>query len=81
MAITTGYGTPLITMQGWEMAEMNDKDGNRLLNNDCRPDELPFYRIGATFGSPDDEQYYGLGQNQEEYLAHRGHKVECWADY
>jgi len=63
------------------MAEMNDKDGNRLLNNDRRPEDLPFYRVGATFGSPDDEHYYGLGQNQEGYLDHRGHKVECWADY
>jgi alpha-D-xyloside xylohydrolase len=81
MTVTAGDGTPLLTMQGWEMAEMNDKDGNRLLNNDRRPEDLPFYRVGATFGAPDDEHYFGLGQNQEGYLDHRGHKVECWADY
>ncbi|HZL50557.1 MAG TPA: TIM-barrel domain-containing protein [Terracidiphilus sp.] len=81
MTVTAADGTILLTMQGWEMAELNDKDGDRLLNNDRRPEDLPFYRIGATFGSPDDEHYYGLGQNQEGYLDHRGHKVECWADY
>lgn len=63
------------------MVELNDKGGNRQLNNDRRQDDQPFYRVGATFGSPDDEHYYGLGQNQEGYLDHRGHKVECWADY
>jgi alpha-D-xyloside xylohydrolase len=81
MTVTAADGTTLLTMQGWEMAELNDKDGDRLLNNDRRPEDLPFYRVGATFGSPDDEHYYGLGQNQEGYLDHRGHKVECWADY
>ena len=37
--------------------------------------------VGATFASPDDEHYYGLGQNQEGFLDHRGHPVRCWADY
>jgi alpha-D-xyloside xylohydrolase len=37
--------------------------------------------VGATFASPDDEHYYGLGQNQQGYLDHRGHPVRCWADY
>lgn len=81
MWITTSDDKPLVTMQGWEMAELNDKDGDLQLNNDRRPEDLPFYRVGATFSSPDDEHYYGLGQNQEGYLDHRGHKVECWADY
>jgi len=37
--------------------------------------------VGATFASPDDEHYYGLGQNHEGFLDHRGHPVRCWADY
>ena len=37
--------------------------------------------MGATFVSPDDEHYYGLGQNHEGFLDHRGHAVRCWADY
>jgi alpha-D-xyloside xylohydrolase len=40
-----------------------------------------FYTVGATFASPDDEHYYGLGQNHEGFLDHRGHAVHCWADY
>jgi alpha-D-xyloside xylohydrolase len=81
MSITGAGSKPLLQMQGWEMAEFNDKDGDRQLDNDRRPEDPPFYRVGATFLSPDDEHYYGLGQNQEGYLDHRGHKVECWADY
>lgn len=81
MRITAADSKPLLSMQGWEMGELNDKDGNRQLNYDRRPEDPPFYQVGATFISPDDEHYYGLGQNQEGYLDHRGHKVECWADY
>jgi alpha-D-xyloside xylohydrolase len=77
----TANGKPLLNMQGWEMAVLNDKDGDRQLENDRRPEDPPFYRVGATFASPEDENYYGLGQNQEGFLNHRGHKVECWADY
>lgn len=81
MTVTLGDGKPLLTMQGWEMGELNDKDGNRQLANERRTEDAPFYRVGATFASPVDEHYYGLGQNQEGYLDHRGHKIECWADY
>ena len=81
MSITGADSKPLLNLQGWEMGELNDKDGNSQLNFDRRPDDPPFYRVGATFHSPGDEHYYGLGQNQEGYLDHRGHMVECWADY
>ncbi|WP_263352986.1 glycoside hydrolase family 31 protein [Acidicapsa acidisoli] len=81
LIITAADGKPLLKMQGWEMAELNDKDGDSQLNNDRRSQDPQFYRVGATFASPDDEHYYGLGQNQEGYLDHRQHKVECWADY
>jgi alpha-D-xyloside xylohydrolase len=81
LTVSSSDGKILLAMQGWEMAELNDKDGDSQLNNDRRPQDAPFYRVGATFASPDDEHYYGLGQNQEGYLDHRQHKVECWADY
>lgn len=81
MRITAADGKPLLDMQGWEMGELNDKDGDRQLNYDRGPEDPQFYRVGARFTSPDDEHYYGLGENQEGYLDHRGHKVECWADY
>ena len=41
----------------------------------------PFFQVGATFASPKDEHYYGLGQNQEGYLDRRGHVVRCAHDY
>jgi len=75
LTITASDGKPLLKMQGWEMAELNDKDGDSQLNNDRRSQDPQFYRVGATFASPDDEHYYGLGQNQEGYLDHRQHKV------
>ena len=49
--------------------------------NDKRPSDPPFYQVGATFVSPDDEHYYGLGQNQEGFLDHRGRRIECWHNY
>jgi alpha-D-xyloside xylohydrolase len=59
----------------------NYKDGNAAVLNDRRPSDPAFYQVGANFASPDDEHYYGLGQNQEGYLDHRGHRVECWHNY
>jgi len=79
--ITGADGKTLLDMQGWEMAVPNHKDGNADLQYDRRPEDPPFYEVGATFASPSDEHYYGLGQNQEGFLDHRGHKVECQADY
>jgi alpha-glucosidase (family GH31 glycosyl hydrolase) len=49
--------------------------------NDKRPSDSSFYQVGATFASPDDEHYYGLGQNQPGFLDHRGHRVERWNSY
>ncbi len=79
--ITDASGKTLLDMQGWEMAVPNNKDGNADLKYDRRPEDAPFYEVGATFVSPDDEHYYGLGQNQQGFLDQRGHKVECQADY
>ncbi len=79
--ITLPDGQSLLNMEGWEMSVPNHKEGNADLAYDRRPQDPPFYQVGATFASPADEHYYGLGQNQEGYLDRRGHKVECWADY
>ena len=49
--------------------------------HDRRPTDPEFFTVGATFASPDDEHYYGLGQNHEGFLDHRGHAVRCWHDY
>jgi alpha-D-xyloside xylohydrolase len=79
--VTTPDGKTLVAMNGWSMSVPNHKDGNAYILNDERPSDLPFYQVGATFASPADEHYYGLGQNQEGYLDHRGHTIECWNNY
>jgi alpha-D-xyloside xylohydrolase len=81
ITISTPEGKRLLEMKGWSMAEPSYKDGTARLLNDKRPTDEPFYEVGAVFASPDDEHYYGLGQNQEGFLDHRGHTVECSHDY
>jgi alpha-D-xyloside xylohydrolase len=81
ITISTPEGKVLLDMTGWSMSVPNRKDGNASILSDERPSDAPFYQVGATFASPDDEHYYGLGQNQEGFLDHRGHTIECWQNY
>ena len=81
LSIATPEGKTLLRMTGWSMSVPNHKDGNAAVLNDKRPSDAAFYEVGASFASPDDEHYYGLGQNQEGFLDHRGHRVECWHNY
>ena len=74
-------GGKLLEMTGWSQSVPNVKDGTAALANDRRPTDPPFFSVGAWFVSPDDEHYYGLGDNQEGFLDHRGHPVRCWNDY
>jgi alpha-D-xyloside xylohydrolase len=77
----TPEGKTVLRMTDWSMSVPNHKNGNAAILNDKRPSDSSFYQVGATFASPDDEHYYGLGQNQEGFLDHRGHRVECWHNY
>jgi alpha-D-xyloside xylohydrolase len=81
ISIRTPEGESLLEMQGWQMSVPNHKDGNADILYDRRPTDAPFFQVGATFASPKDEHYYGLGQNQEGYLDRRGHVVRCAHDY
>jgi alpha-D-xyloside xylohydrolase len=81
ISIKTPDGASLLEMQGWQMSVPNHKDGNADILYDRRATDAPFYQVGATFASPRDEHYYGLGQNQEGYLDRRGHVVRCAHDY
>src|ERR1700733_6541031 len=80
LSIKTPGGTTLLQMHGWQMSVPNHKDGNADRLYDRRPTDPPFFEVGATFASPPDEHYYGLGQNQEGYLDRRGHVVRCATD-
>jgi alpha-D-xyloside xylohydrolase len=81
ITITMPEGKKLLELTGWSMSVPNNKDGNAGILHDKRPADEAFYQVGAIFNSPDDEHYYGLGQNQEGYLDHRGRRVECWHNY
>jgi len=81
LRIETPDGRLVLNMQGWEMAVPNHKDGNADVLYDRRPGDDPFFEVGATFGAPSDEHYYGLGQNQQGFLDLRGHSLECAHDY
>jgi len=77
----TPEGTKILEMTGWSQAVPNVKDDTSDLEHDRRASDPAFYVVGATFASPDDEHYYGLGENQEGFLDHRGHVVNCWQNY
>ena len=81
ITLWTPEGKKLLEMTGWSQAVPNQKDGTADVLRDRRPTDAEFYTVGATFASPEDEHYYGLGQNHEGFLDHRGHVVHCWADY
>jgi len=81
ITITMPEGKKLLELRGWSMSVANNKDGNAGILHEKRPSDEAFYQVGAIFNSPDDEHYYGLGQNQEGYLDHRGRRVECWHNY
>jgi alpha-D-xyloside xylohydrolase len=81
LKFTTPDGKLLLEMNGWQMSVPNYKDGNAAILNDRRSTDDAFYQVGASFASPADEHYYGLGQNHEGYLDHRGHVVTCWNNY
>ena len=81
LSIKTAEGETLLDMQGWEMSVPNYKDGNHTILNERRPQDDPYFQVGATFAAPKDEHYYGLGQNQEGYFDRRGRVVRCAHDY
>jgi alpha-D-xyloside xylohydrolase len=81
ISFKTPEGKDLLNMQGWQMSVPNHKDGNAGVLNDRRPSDPPFFEVGASFNSPKDEHYYGLGQNQEGFLDRRNHALECAHDY
>ena len=68
LTVSKPDGEPLLRMSGWEMAP-HTVNGEKT------------FRVGATFQSPADEHYYGLGQNQEGILDHRGRTLDCKHSY
>ena len=81
LTIATAAGKTLLQMHGWQMSVPNYKDGNHDILYDRRPSDAPFYEVGASFSAAADEHDYGLGQNQEGFLDHRGRVIHCEHDY
>jgi alpha-glucosidase/alpha-D-xyloside xylohydrolase len=74
LLMTTPAGRMLAHMRTWTMgperADVAREDaGSR------------GYSVAATFDSPADEHYYGLGQQQKGWMDLRDHEIRCWHDY
>jgi len=76
MLITTASGKMLLNMKLWRMVP--NEAGAAQPKEDK---EGPGYRVIATFDSPTDEHYYGLGQQQKGSLDLRDHRIDCWQNY
>ncbi len=68
IVLRTPEGKKLLEMNGWSMAVPNHKDGTADVANDRRPSDPEFYTVGASFASPDDEHYYGLGSRPSKFF-------------
>ncbi len=74
LQVTTAEGKALLHMRAWmmtpERAEGTQTDSG-----------AKSYRVSATFDSPSNEHYYGLGQQQKGWMDLRDHQIRCWHDY
>lgn len=78
ITVTTASGKPLLTMWRWFMVPNHLGAPSNGLGNKETADGS---RVSATFDSPSDEHYYGLGQQQQGALDLRDHRINCWHDY
>ena len=77
VAVTAASGKELLTMRDWSMVP-NKADAEA---ETAASQNDPGFRVSATFDSPADEHYYGLGQQQQGALDLRDRSVNCWHDY
>jgi alpha-glucosidase/alpha-D-xyloside xylohydrolase len=74
--ITTASGKMLLHMKLWRMVP---NEAGAAAPKGVKDD--PGYHVVATFDSPTDEHYYGLGQQQKGFLDLRDHRIDCWQNY
>ena len=79
ISVATPAGKPLLKMWRWSMYPNHSSAPPA--NAADSPKDDPGYRVSATFDSPQDEHYYGLGQQQQGFLDLRDHRIPCWHDY
>ncbi len=75
LLVTTPEGKMLLHMRTWTM------DAGTRGRRASRTQEAKGYSVAATFDSPADEHYYGLGQQQKGWMDLRDHEIRCWHDY
>jgi alpha-D-xyloside xylohydrolase len=74
LLVSTASGKTLLRMRNWTMAPEDPETAQAESGKKA-------YRVAATFDSPADEHYYGLGQQQKGWMDLRDHQVRCWHDY
>ncbi len=79
VTIETPEGKTLLTLWKWSMYKNSPYSGENITEAHRKLD--PGYRISATFDSPSDEHYYGLGQHQLGNLDLRDQLIKCWHNY
>jgi alpha-glucosidase/alpha-D-xyloside xylohydrolase len=79
VSVTTASGKVLLTMRNWSM--IPNPPETAVSNAATQEQNDPGSRVSATFDSPTDEHYYGLGQQQQGFLDLRDHQIKCWHDY
>ena len=72
--VTTSSGNTLLQMRNWAMAPERADVAQQDIG-------AKGYSVAATFDSPADEHYYGLGQQQKGWMDLRDHEIRCWHDY
>jgi alpha-glucosidase/alpha-D-xyloside xylohydrolase len=78
ISIATASGRTLLTMRNWSMIPNRPE---AVAPNAEKHENDAGYRVSASFDSPTDEHYYGLGQQQQGFLDLRDHQIKCWHDY
>ena len=79
IAVTTAAGKPVLTMWRWSM--FGNRTEPALADSEKKRQDDSGYRVSATFDSPADEYYYGLGQHQQGDLDLRDRRIQCWHNY
>lgn len=74
LLVTTSNGKTLLRMRNWEMQPERPEVAR--LDASAKG-----YSASATFDSPSDEHYYGLGQQQKGWMDLRDHQIHCWHEY
>ena len=74
LLVTTSAGKTLLQMRNWAMAPERADVAQQDIGAEG-------YSVAATFDSPADEHYYGLGQQQKGWMDLRDHEIRCWHDY